>query len=53
VVLEITERASLEEVTDVRGRVTRLRELGFRIAMDDFGAGYAGLTSFAQLEPRS
>ncbi len=51
VVLEITERASLEEVTDVRGRVTRLRELGFRIALDDFGAGYAGLTSFAQLEP--
>ncbi|HOU89762.1 MAG TPA: EAL domain-containing protein [Polyangiaceae bacterium] len=51
VVLEITERAGLEEVADVRGRVTRLRELGFRIALDDFGAGYAGLTSFAQLEP--
>lgn len=52
VVLEITERAGLEEVADVRARVTRLRELGFRIALDDFGAGYAGLTSFAQLEPQ-
>jgi len=51
VVLEITERAGLEEMADVRGRVTLLRELGFRIALDDFGAGYAGLTSFAQLEP--
>lgn len=51
VVLEITERATLDGVTDVRGRLARLRELGFRIAVDDLGAGYAGLTSFAHLEP--
>jgi len=51
VVLEITERASLEGLSDVRETVTRLREIGFRIAVDDLGAGYAGLTSFAQLEP--
>jgi EAL domain-containing protein (putative c-di-GMP-specific phosphodiesterase class I) len=51
VVLEITERASLDDVKDVRSTVTRLREIGFRIAIDDLGAGYAGLTSFAQLEP--
>ena len=51
VVLEVTERSSLDEVKDVRGRVAELRALGFRIAVDDFGAGYAGLTSFAQLEP--
>ncbi len=51
VVLEITERASLREVGDVRGKVARLREMGFRIAVDDLGAGYAGLSSFAQLEP--
>jgi len=25
--------------------------MGYRIAVDDLGAGYAGLTSFAQLEP--
>ncbi len=51
VVLEITERASLDNVADARGRVARLRKLGFRIAIDDLGAGYAGLSSFAQLEP--
>jgi EAL domain-containing protein (putative c-di-GMP-specific phosphodiesterase class I) len=51
VVLEITERTALDEVSDVRTRVTALRQLGFRIAIDDLGAGYAGLTSFAQLEP--
>jgi EAL domain-containing protein (putative c-di-GMP-specific phosphodiesterase class I)/ActR/RegA family two-component response regulator len=51
VVLEITERAALERVGDVRPRIARLREMGFRIAVDDLGAGYAGLTSFAQLEP--
>jgi EAL domain-containing protein (putative c-di-GMP-specific phosphodiesterase class I) len=51
VVLEITERASLESVPQVRERVALLRTLGFRIAIDDLGAGYAGLTSFAHLEP--
>lgn len=51
VVLEITERANLEEVPDVRARVDALRGLGFRIAIDDIGAGFAGLTSFATVEP--
>ena len=51
VVLEITERASLDEVKDVRARVADLRSLGYRIAIDDLGAGYAGLTAFATLEP--
>jgi EAL domain-containing protein (putative c-di-GMP-specific phosphodiesterase class I) len=51
VVLEITERASLSRVKDVPGRVAALRKLGFRIALDDLGAGYAGLSSFAQLDP--
>jgi len=51
VVLEITERASLGGLDDVHARVTALRALGFRIAIDDLGAGYAGLTSFALLEP--
>jgi EAL domain-containing protein (putative c-di-GMP-specific phosphodiesterase class I) len=51
VVLEITERTALEGIPGLRGRVDRLRELGFRIAVDDLGAGYAGLSSFAALEP--
>ncbi len=51
VVLEITERAALDAVPDVARRISRLRGMGFRIALDDMGAGYAGLTSFTQLEP--
>ncbi|MCC6625015.1 MAG: EAL domain-containing response regulator [Deltaproteobacteria bacterium] len=51
VVLEITERASLDDVPDLPARVRDLRALGFRIAIDDIGAGYAGLASFAALEP--
>lgn len=51
VVLEITERASLDRVPGARDRIGSLRELGFRIAVDDLGGGYAGLTSFALLEP--
>jgi EAL domain-containing protein (putative c-di-GMP-specific phosphodiesterase class I) len=51
VVLEVTERATLDEVPDVPQRVRDLRQLGYRIAVDDLGAGYAGLTSFTLLEP--
>lgn len=51
VVLEITERATLDGIEGVEKRVAELREMGFRIAIDDMGAGYAGLTSFAQLDP--
>jgi len=51
VVLEITERASLEGVSDIRARVGQLRARGYRIAIDDLGSGYAGLASFAALQP--
>ena len=51
VVLEITERASLNEILDLKPRIAQLRSMGLRIALDDMGAGYAGLTSIAQLEP--
>jgi EAL domain-containing protein (putative c-di-GMP-specific phosphodiesterase class I) len=51
VVLEITERASLHRIDDLKGRIRALRDLGFRIAVDDLGAGYSGLSSFSQLEP--
>ena len=51
VVLEITERSSLEWIDDIPFRLAQLRELGFRIAIDDLGVGYSGLASFAQLEP--
>ena len=42
VVLEITERASLPELADTAERLATLRSMGFRIAVDDLGSGYAG-----------
>lgn len=51
VTLEITERASLGGVNDLHSRVSRLRELGFQVAVDDLGAGYAGLSAFCALQP--
>lgn len=51
VVLEITERCSLHDVHGLTTKIAELRRMGFRIAVDDLGAGYAGLSSFSQLEP--
>ena len=51
VVLEITERAAIRDVKDIQARVSVLRYQGYRIAIDDLGAGYAGLSSFVALEP--
>jgi EAL domain-containing protein (putative c-di-GMP-specific phosphodiesterase class I) len=51
VILEITERAPLDGIDDLRTRVRTLRSLGYRIALDDMGAGYAGLAAFTRLEP--
>lgn len=50
VVLEITERASLDEVSDARFRVAELRARGFRIAIDDLGAGHARMNLFTPLD---
>lgn len=51
VVLELTERAALDQIPDVQAKVADLRQFGFRIALDDIGAGYAGLNSFTMLDP--
>lgn len=51
VILEITERAALAGSPALTAHLARLRELGFRIAIDDIGAGYSGLTSFTELMP--
>jgi EAL domain-containing protein (putative c-di-GMP-specific phosphodiesterase class I) len=32
-------------------QLARLRALGFRLAVDDIGAGYSGLSSFTELTP--
>ncbi|MFT3695334.1 MAG: EAL domain-containing protein [Kofleriaceae bacterium] len=50
VVLEITERTSIDPAVG-SARVAMLRKLGYRIAVDDLGAGYAALGALASLEP--
>jgi EAL domain-containing protein (putative c-di-GMP-specific phosphodiesterase class I)/CheY-like chemotaxis protein len=50
VVLEITERTGLDPAAGP-SRVQMLRKLGYRIAVDDLGAGYAALGALATLEP--
>ena len=52
IVLEITERASLDAFPDAPRRLAELRRLGYRIAIDDVGAGHAGLSTFTRLEPQ-
>ena len=51
VVLEVTERAALPSSAELTARIGMLRELGFRLAIDDIGAGYSGLTSFTEIMP--
>jgi diguanylate cyclase (GGDEF)-like protein len=45
-IVEITETAAIQDVDDTRGFVSRVKDLGCRIAIDDFGAGN---TSFRNL----
>lgn len=45
-IIEITETAAIQNLDDTRGFVTRVKDLGCRIAIDDFGAGH---TSFRNL----
>jgi diguanylate cyclase (GGDEF)-like protein len=45
-IVEITETVAIQDIDGLRGFVTRLKNLGSRIAIDDFGAGY---TSFRNL----
>jgi EAL domain-containing protein (putative c-di-GMP-specific phosphodiesterase class I) len=51
VLLEITERVALDTMVDVEDRVCRLRRMGYRLAVDDVDAGYAGLSSIMRIEP--
>ncbi len=51
VIFEITERAALDELPDAEARIRALRDLGYEVAVDDLGAGYAGLATLARVSP--
>ena len=49
VTAEITESALLVDRVEVAERLARLRDVGLRIAVDDFGTGYASLAYLTSL----
>ena len=52
IVLEIAESYTIPDYSAFSRRLQGLRELGFQIAIDDFGAGYAGLNSLIRIRPQ-
>jgi EAL domain-containing protein (putative c-di-GMP-specific phosphodiesterase class I) len=51
ITFEITERDSIEEIKDFIHNIKILRLMGFRIAIDDTGAGYASLNTISEVLP--
>ena len=47
--IEITEGVILDDLEDCIRKLTAVRELGVRVAIDDFGAGYSSLRYLARL----
>lgn len=48
--VEITETVALQEIEELSNFLSSLRELGCRIAIDDFGAGYTSYRNLQSLE---
>ncbi|HKC27970.1 MAG TPA: EAL domain-containing protein [Jatrophihabitans sp.] len=46
-ILELTETAAADPATTLLGNAARLRRMGVRIALDDFGVGYSSLGRLA------
>jgi EAL domain-containing protein (putative c-di-GMP-specific phosphodiesterase class I) len=51
IILEMTEGAVIADPRGFAGRINRYRARGIRLAIDDFGAGYAGLNLLAEFQP--
>lgn len=50
-VLEVTEGERIDDPLRLRRVVEAARALGIRVAIDDFGAGYNGLSLLAEVQP--
>lgn len=49
-VFEFTENERMEDVSHIQHIVAEYKRMGFTTALDDFGAGYAGLALLAQFQ---
>ncbi len=50
-VLELTEHAAVKDFSAMRRVLSEVRSLGYRLALDDVGSGYAGLQAIAEIRP--
>lgn len=50
-VVEVTEHAAVEDYEALAAAVGRLSELGVRLAIDDVGTGFSGLSHIVRLSP--
>lgn len=51
VIIELTEQYPIDDYDLMRAATQHYREMGFSIAIDDLGAGYAGLRTWSELKP--
>ncbi len=51
IVLEITEQEAIRNYDLFKDAIERYRDMGFKIAIDDFGAGYGGLKMLSIINP--
>lgn len=51
VVLEITERHSVQDFNLFHRTLAHYRDAGYGVAVDDVGTGYSGLVSIAEIQP--
>ena len=47
--LELTESAFFDDKTALLDTIMKLKSFGFKVSMDDFGAGYSSLNSLKEL----
>jgi EAL domain-containing protein (putative c-di-GMP-specific phosphodiesterase class I)/DNA-binding response OmpR family regulator len=51
IVIEVTERSAIRDYRTFRRTLHELKAMGFKIAIDDCGSGYATLEAIAELKP--
>jgi EAL domain-containing protein (putative c-di-GMP-specific phosphodiesterase class I)/DNA-binding response OmpR family regulator len=51
IVIEVTERSAIRDYRTFRHTLQNLKTMGFKIAIDDCGSGYASLEAVAELQP--
>ena len=51
VIIELTETHPVDDIPLMQKALVHYRNMGFRVALDDLGAGYAGLKLWSEIKP--